>query len=492
MDGNTIKFGDLTQNGMNLASSINVPSMSGYISSLEVSQKQLVEEQDPLLKELTAALNPGTEQFRQTAEKATGLDVIRNRASQITGNLNALDAELIGRRAGASNEARGTRELKPFLDTRLSSISEDVAMKKAPLLIEQAILAGREDSASRIVESVLSIKAEQDKARLEIAKTNLERNYNLFDKTEQRIADGKIKQIEQAQKEKEDLVKEKVDATRLVGSNGAPASVIEKIMRANSIEDVYDDPEVARYLRDPLEAELKDLQLKKLRGEVYGDSAQQTALDSKLKNIDSILNNPALKTAVGTSIFGRAAGTLGGTLGRIFTGAAAGAGAGAAAGAPFAGVGAIPGAAAGAVIGGTTFALQGAKQKLNGNQQDFIASVSQLTDQEFLQNLIDVKAQGATFGALSDAEGKSLRQAATKIGSWEIRNKNGKVIGYNTSEEKFVEELNKIQSLAEKAYINAGGVLPNSLEGEALTDDYANTIINTLQSSDYIYKKAGY
>jgi len=95
-----------------------------------------------------------------------------------------------------------------------------------------------------------------------------------------------------------------------------------------------------------------------------------------------------------------------------------------------------------------------------GAGQDFSGSVRQLASQEFLDKLINVKSQGATFGALTDREGDALRAAATKINDWEVKDEDGNGIGeWNIDEASFRKELTKIQTLAKKGLDKAGAIL---------------------------------
>lgn len=84
-------------------------------------------------------------------------------------------------------------------------------------------------------------------------------------------------------------------------------------------------------------------------------------------------------------------------------------------------------------------------------RQNFIASVEQLIQQETIDKLIQSKAAGATYGALSDGEREMLAKAASKIGTWRILDKTGKVVGYEISEDLMKKELETIKSLAQKA-----------------------------------------
>ncbi len=85
-----------------------------------------------------------------------------------------------------------------------------------------------------------------------------------------------------------------------------------------------------------------------------------------------------------------------------------------------------------------------------GAKQDFIASIEQVVSGLSLEALIDAKSRGATFGALSDSEMRILASAATKIGTWTLKDEGGNVTGYNTSEKSFKKELDTISKLLKK------------------------------------------
>lgn len=96
------------------------------------------------------------------------------------------------------------------------------------------------------------------------------------------------------------------------------------------------------------------------------------------------------------------------------------------------------------------------KNFFTGGKQNFIADVQNLTNKETLDNLIAIKAAGGTFGSLTERELDMLINSATKIGSWE-KKENGKVTGYDIGQSAFNEELSRLQGLAEKAIVKAGG-----------------------------------
>lgn len=104
---------------------------------------------------------------------------------------------------------------------------------------------------------------------------------------------------------------------------------------------------------------------------------------------------------------------------------------------------------------------------------DFIASVEQLINQETIDKLVQSKAAGATYGALSEGERVMLAQSASRIGSWKIVDDKGNVTGYKISEDLFKKELNKIKELAQRAKdrITADSVI--TTDDQVLSDDAA-------------------
>ena len=111
----------------------------------------------------------------------------------------------------------------------------------------------------------------------------------------------------------------------------------------------------------------------------------------------------------------------------------------------------------GGSVGPNLFARLSPSSVFTGGKTNFIAGVQQLSDQLKLDKLIQAKAQGATFGALSDNELRVIASAATKIGTWAIKDKEGNVVGYNANEATFKAELDKINNFAKLDYILKGG-----------------------------------
>lgn len=185
-----------------------------------------------------------------------------------------------------------------------------------------------------------------------------------------------------------------------------------------------------------------------------------TADQLGISAVDDLLNNKTgMATSVGTSYLSRSTGFWG-NIGRILTSMVGYGAAGAAAGSVIPGVGTVVGGVSGLVAGLFGGLLQTGVQKasqLSGAEQDFIASTEQLVSGLTLDSLIEAKAEGATFGALSEGEMNVLAQSATKIGKWARKDTDGNVIGYNIDEYSFQKELQTINNMAKLDYLRKGG-----------------------------------
>jgi hypothetical protein len=114
---------------------------------------------------------------------------------------------------------------------------------------------------------------------------------------------------------------------------------------------------------------------------------------------------------------------------------------------------------------------------LTGKTQEFNSGVQQLVSQLSLDSLIRAKANGATFGALSDTELKILASSATKLEGWAKKDSNGNFVAFKTSESAFKDEIDKINNLAKLDYLLKGG-RPEDVNVEAHPDGTYWTINN--------------
>lgn len=128
-------------------------------------------------------------------------------------------------------------------------------------------------------------------------------------------------------------------------------------------------------------------------------------------------------------------------------------------------------------VGTNPFARTAFTDEFTGQKQDFIATVEQLTNQATLNQLTELKAAGGTLGAVNTKEFDTLRNSATKINNWAII-RNDKVIGYNTTERAFVEELDKIKTARQRLLHSLQDTVLTSEEQAALDVLETDTIIS--------------
>lgn len=93
------------------------------------------------------------------------------------------------------------------------------------------------------------------------------------------------------------------------------------------------------------------------------------------------------------------------------------------------------------------------------NANDAAAKINSIVSSQALKVLIDSKAQGATFGALSDRELDVLSSANTTLNSF-AKVVNGRVKAYVNSEENIINELNKLKTASMRLLVANGGNLP--------------------------------
>jgi len=64
-----------------------------------------------------------------------------------------------------------------------------------------------------------------------------------------------------------------------------------------------------------------------------------------------------------------------------------------------------------------------------------------------MEDFINLKAQGATFGALSNEELKMLQASSSVLASRAEKDKNGNITGFNMTEGEFQKQLEILQEL---------------------------------------------
>lgn len=169
-------------------------------------------------------------------------------------------------------------------------------------------------------------------------------------------------------------------------------SIVERVFNGEITEE-------DAYKRASSDAVKKELTLELAKMPAKENEIKDYVAQEKLNTIDSLKNHKALDTAVGPNFLVRG------------------------------------------LVGGQW-------DLMSGNAKDFVATTENLLKGLTLQELIEAKEKGATFGALSNAELEMLANSASKLTNFRVTLPfSDDVIGYNSSEKVFKEELDRIQTL---------------------------------------------
>ena len=128
---------------------------------------------------------------------------------------------------------------------------------------------------------------------------------------------------------------------------------------------------------------------------------------------------------------------------------------------------------------------------LTGGKSDLLSDLKTVIEWGTLQSLIDAKAQGATFGALSNEELKMLQATSSSIAANAIRDPDTKeIIGFKMSEAKLKSELQKMKALFEekKARMTGAGLKSTStLQTQPTQNNTGAGQVNTWTGQTYSY-----
>jgi hypothetical protein len=255
--------------------------------------------------------------------------------------------------------------------------------------------------------------------------------------------------LESQKKDIETLQNAKTQMITEIANNGGGTNqeLIRQIQNAKTAGEVTTLGANSGYigkeqrLNNALDRQYKQAQI----GKIYQDMAETRAtaeakkagltltpvsaarIQQEVSNINDLTKSKGIQTAVGTSILSRSPSGIGGVIGKALS------------------------------IVGAGGLVRDAQLKLSGDTQNFIAGVEQLKEQATLDKLTEAKASGATFGALSDGERQTLAAAASKLGTWTIKDSDGATVGYNTTEKNIKNELDTINNFKKLDYIYRGG-----------------------------------
>lgn len=404
-----------------------VSSINGTAQSqLDTGRNDLQQEADTKLAEAKNAKTESTSVLKDLMNKITGVQNSQGQLEQDAGiekkttdynsALNRLDAV-------NNSEADELRSLdnSNMTDAGKQAASRDISRKYAfqrqaesfNLSVAQRDLT----SAQQAVDKKIELQLEPLKTALDFQKTFYEDNRDDLSTAEQNAFNLKI----QTDQRKYDTQKDNLDKIGQVQLELAKKGII--LPSVNNASNYMEALKAAApYLKDQPAISTQVVELKNGKkvlinsktgetirqldaGEDPTNVLAQAQAKDNISTIDSVIKDPYLTGAVGPN-----------PLGRLN------------------------------VIGGVT-----------GGTTNFITNVENLTSKLTLDNLINAKANGATFGALSEGELNLLSNSATKISKAAIKDDAGNVTGYSLNEKDFKKELDRINNFSKLDYILKGG-----------------------------------
>jgi hypothetical protein len=368
------------------------------------------------------------------------------------------------------------------------------AGKVASIYAQQASIQILQDNikgATDAIDKALQAQYEPVRQQLQMEMVFLQRNANRFDSAQQNVANAKMKEIEQQQNEIDQAI---VNVDAAVATGYATEEDIQKMTQLSSdptAQKEYANKILAKAARAKVAQENAAIQASRsasswsqranayelaLKGdptaiEFLGFDPRDTNMtlqdtfnyinetaesDRIIANVDKALENKgAIQASAGIfrSPFLTASARFGGP----------GLLAGGAGGSVIPGVGTLIGSAVGYVAGTAAGTVKIANEK-----KDMLGALSSLSNTAAFKKLVEYKAQGVSFGQLTEAERIAIgRSAADLFSALEIE-PDGTVSGVKVSEKKFVELMNAYKKDTEtkkdQARIIHSGLTPEDAE----------------------------
>lgn len=384
----------------------------------------------------------------QAGQLRSEQDFLRTRTEQVQKNMEGMSAQAI--------------------QDEVNRVRNESLSRQASISVNLLTAQSRFDSAKAVADRYVDSVMEQSERKSAALQTMYERNFNLFSKTEQREFETKQAdrlQAQQAQRENlQRLQDTKLEALKMATLNNAPADVRSLVASAQTPEEVY------QYGGQWVGADLLDREAKRASISSENASAASAWASVRQKEVETALalaekgDTSAIKKLgynpqevnggvegardyelEKTSIEmgkGAAAALLNNLTGiKLSTGAfqtplgtaltqavGGGAAAGGVTGSIIPGAGTLLGGAAGAVAGlaATPFFYSRTKTA----KDEALASASFLINDSTFKSIMELRAQGVTFGAMTEGERIAAGRAATELAAAAVIDESGQVTGF--------------------------------------------------------------
>lgn len=201
-------------------------------------------------------------------------------------------------------------ETRPGIRTEVNAQSQFLNRQNAidSMFTNSLISAKQGDitNAQAQVDRAISLKYDPIKQQIQNKMQFLELNYQDLSRADQKLADAKSKQWELQLKQIEQQKSDETAVQNAIGqlaSNGMPANAVALLSKsAKNLGDILSNPEALKYMSDPLDRQIKQAQLAKLREEASGAGGIIGAAKSKNYTVISGDDIPAIARANGTTV----------------------------------------------------------------------------------------------------------------------------------------------------------------------------------------------
>lgn len=373
---------------------------------------------DPLarIESLSARLRGQEAATQQRASAATAQD--RQRLNDLNYRMSELQARSIENQERVRQGGGDTS----FQAGEAQRVARNDAIQGLYLSAQQQAVLGNITLAEDTAKNAVAAEFAQMEQDLATQRQNIIANYDLFTPEQKKRADQALLAIDKDDQfvaEQKENKKQIQSLAVQLASYGVGQDIIFQVQKAADFDDAIST--AAPYLQSPeakLSLEKMRLDIALAKESIATQRATRAAIGQKaveervvavkeatkdirkqndrINDLNRLLSHPGLNSSVGTNPLGR-------------------------------------------------FAIA---DYWSGAKSDFAASVDTIISQDFLNTLIDVKGQGATFGALTDREGTAIRAAANKLELYAVRDDLGKVKYFKASEEDVRDEIIRIQESA--------------------------------------------
>lgn len=371
--------------------------------------------------------------IRSQLENQAQLQEKQQKVSGLKAQIEANNAQAQAGIQQLESQAGGRDVTSSFLGRQQQEIQRQVAIRNLPLTAQYQAELGNLQAAQESIDKLFTATVEDRKAQQEYKLGLINTAYQIASNKEKKLLDAKAEEIRQQERNEDrldDIRKQYSTLATQVGDFGLAGKILtaKDENEVSRLVSTISTPSMGGGMEAPTVKSIngRDMQWNAQAGKwedistpTDGTSLMTAMAKGNIDDITSITQDPAIRSAVGPTGIARFVGR------------------------------------------GLDVAT--------GARQNFIASVEQLRSQLNLDTLVNAKARGATFGALSDNELQVLANAATKLGSWAIKDKSGTVTGYRANEKDFKAELDKINNYARLDYILKGGT-PEDAGAQVMTD----------------------